>query len=62
MNPIALTQCSPKKTKVFDTGKTKEVKKKVQVDARFPINTRLHRKKNPITFYPMNQMTNVGKL
>ena len=50
---------------MFDaTGKTKEVKKEVGVDARFPMKCITHDSigKFPIGFNPMNQMTNVGKI
>jgi hypothetical protein len=46
---------------VFDTGKTKEVKKKLEwmLDC---LLTHDFIGKIPIAFYPMNQTTNVGKL
>jgi hypothetical protein len=49
---------------VFDAiGKTKEVKKKVGVDARLPMKSSTHDSigKFPIGFNPMNQTTDVGK-
>ena len=63
LNPIVLTQCSPhKKTKVFDTGKTKEVEKKLEWMLDCQLTHDFIGEKNPIAFYPMNQTTNVGKL
>jgi hypothetical protein len=46
---------------VFETGKTKEVKKKLEwmLDCQL---THDFIGKNPIAFYPMNQTTNVEKL
>lgn len=49
---------------MFDaTGKTKELKKEVGVDARFPMkcSTLDSIGKNPIGFNLVNQITNVGK-
>ena len=50
---------------MFDaTGKIKELKKEVRVDARFSMkcSTLDSIGKNPIGFNPVNQMTNVGKI
>ena len=50
---------------MFDaTGKTKELKKEVGVDARFPMKCSTHDSVGeiPIGFNPMNQTTNAGKI
>ena len=50
---------------MFDAiGKTKEMKKEVRVDARFPMKCSTHDsiERIPIEFNPTNQTTNIEKI